>query len=239
MPGLAPAVLSMQGRARSEQTPLKITMVADAQSWWNDGEALREDGPAALKRSYSLPEAVLPNTSIAPKASAKPSFRIQLPSLDFFTLANTFSMHRRGVEPTIEKSYQSPGAGSSFNSSSVNDHAVTQVKLAPLITPPNEKITNSYITSSKGSEQITLLPKPTAATPHEGREPMSEKSHATTEHTEFASFSNDPATSDNTELSGFMGQSNSANPEASGAGSNSACWADEVMDVVGKIFHTK
>ena len=234
----SPAVLRMQGRARSEQSPLKVTMVTDAQVWWNDGEALHEDGSIALKRSYSLPVAVLPNTSTSLKAFAKPSFRIQLPSLDILTLANTFSTHRRSVEPSAGKSYPSPTAERISDSSTVGNHAVTQVKFTPLITPPDEKTADHCIMPSERSERLPLLPKPTAAAPQGRVEPMSERSHATTDHTELATSSNAPATSDDTGLSGFIVPSSSLNPVASGVGSNAARWADEVMDVISETFHT-
>ena len=229
----SPAVLRMQGRARSEQSTLRTDVVADAQVWRNDGEALHDNDFVVMKRSYSLPVKVLPNTSTALRASAKPSFKIQLPSLDIFTLANTFIPHRRSLEPSARKSLPPPAAEKVSDSSSVNDHAVTHVKFIPTITPLDEKTADYHIMSFEASEQISLLPKPTATASQATTGPISERSQTTKEPTELTASSSAPVTSDDTGLSSLLGPSSSPNPDAGGA---AARWADEVMDVISETF---
>ena len=159
LPGAVPGpgTMNPQSRSYSEQPGSEGLAVDEVISSRCGKPALHEEKPS-LKRACSFPAAVYhqssnPSTS---STSTKPSFKIQLPSIDLSKLSAAFLRHQKSSETVPTSPPQAPSAGNVLDSPVVEDHPI-HTNFPPLFTPPDERPAVTDAMSTSNSEQVPQL----------------------------------------------------------------------------------
>ena len=115
------------------------------------------DEKLALRRASSVPRTRV--TAFKTPSSLRPSFRIQLPSIDFLHIPRSFGNSQCSSVSRSQASRVPLSANILHESPSVNEYATFPSRIAPLSTPPDEK-SSGYceLSATKSSTSISALP---------------------------------------------------------------------------------
>jgi hypothetical protein len=156
LPGAVPGpgIMKHQRRSYSEQPVLKGLAVDELMSAGHAKLALPEE-KLNLKRACSFPAAAYhpPVKPAASFTSTKPSFRIQIPSIDLSNLSSAFCRHQKYRETAAAFPPQAHSGDNVLDSPIFEDHAA-RTNLAPLFTPPDESPAVNFTMSALNPEVI-------------------------------------------------------------------------------------
>ncbi|MCJ1432372.1 hypothetical protein MMC27_001728 [Xylographa pallens] len=142
-----PQTLKLQGRSLSEQPPFDSTAIVGMSPVLEETEAFPEER-LELKRACSVPSTLRPSASRSTSATAKPSFKIQLPPRDFLNPRpygrSTPFTYNGQIGPQAQEKPKLPQTPTMLDSPTIEEHGAVPLTITPLDTPTYERIASSF-----------------------------------------------------------------------------------------------